>query len=205
MGLDMSYQAIPADCDLIERARHDKVLGEMLCSVPHWMREFDYPPLKLWPEADELRQELLELDRRHPGLANRNCYLGRRWDMLHYLLSANRRGRHCAHTEEDLVLDMAVHGEREIAGHVRAPQGHAVKYVSPEVVELIAVLLEPMTAVTLRVHYDPTWMVARGVYKFFADQADSSEWGYIVDSFVSFRDFYLATARHGESVLVCLD
>jgi hypothetical protein len=33
-----------------------------------------------------------ELANQRPGLAARNCSLGRRWDQLHYLLSANRRG-----------------------------------------------------------------------------------------------------------------
>lgn len=203
MGLDMSYQAIPPECDLIERARQEQELGEMLCLVPLWFRAGDGPRSRSWPEADKLWRELCELARQHPGLAKRNCYLDRWWDKLHYLLSANRRGG--PGSEEDLLLDKAVRGDSEIAEHIRAPQGVPVKYVAPDEVELIAVLLEPMTAESLRVHYSPVKMEASGVYKFWADRADDTEWRHIEDYFARFQLFYLEAARHGEGVIVCLD
>jgi hypothetical protein len=203
MGLDMSYQAIPEACDLIERARHEKGLGEMLCLVPLWFSNGVGPTRRSWPEAELLWRQLCELAGQYPGLAQRNCYLGRCWDKLHYLLSANRR--HEPGSEEDTLLDKAVRGAAEIAAHVRAPQGVPVMYVSPAEVELIGVVLEPMTTASLRVHYSPAKMEASGVYKFWADRADESEWRHIDDSFVTFQTFYLDAARHGEGVIVCLD
>ncbi len=203
MGLDMSYQAIPADHNLIQRAREDKELGEMLCLVPIWFQIGYHRKSGSWPEADRLWRELCELVGQYPGLGKRNCYLGRWWDKLHYLLSANRRGD--PKSEEDDLLDKAVLGGSEIAEHVRAPQGVPVKFNASTEVELIAVVLEPMTPETLRVHYCPAKMEARGVYKFLANRADKAEWGYIADYFAAFRAFYLEAARHGEDVIVCLD
>jgi hypothetical protein len=203
VGLDMAYQAISADCDLVERCRTDEQFGELLCQAPHWFR--DGPPRNLasWPEAARRWDELCRLASHHPGLAGRNCYLGRRWDCLHYLLSAKRRGG--KETEDDRVLDRAILGEHVIAEHVHAPQGVPVKYVSPDTDELAASLLEPITADTLRTHCQPAQMAARAVYKVTADEKNESDGRYDADAFVAFRAFYLDAARHRDGVIVCLD
>lgn len=202
MGLDMSYQAIPAECELIDRARQDDELGEMLCVVARWFRTGVGP--KAWPEAEKLWRELCELAAQHPGLEKRNCFLDRWWDKLHYLLSANRRDE--AGSEEDDLFDKALRGTSVMMlKRARAPQYLPVKYVAPAEVEMIAVLLQSMSTESLRVHYVPTKMEASGVYKFWADRADESEWTHISDYFTDFRTFYLEAARHKEGVIVCLD
>lgn len=96
MGLDMSYQAIPAKCDLIDRARSDPVVGEMLCLVPLWFHRGDGPKPGTWPEGELLWQHLCDLAMQYPGLERWNFDLGRSWDELHYLLSATRRGESAA-------------------------------------------------------------------------------------------------------------
>jgi len=201
MGLDMAYQAIPAECNLIGRAWQDEELAEMLSGVPYWFRNGAGPAS--WPEAEKLWRELVDLAARHPGLESRNCLLDRGWDKLHYLLSANRRND--IGIDEDDVFDKAVRGDREITKHLRKRGGFPVKYVSPDIVQTIALLLEPMSAGGLRAHYDPAKMETSAVYKFWADRADEDEWGHISAYFVSFRSFYLDAARHREGVLVCLD
>jgi hypothetical protein len=201
MGLDMAYQAIPGECDLIGSAWQDEELAEMLCGVPYWFRNEAGPTS--WPKAEKLWREISELSARHPGLESRNCFLDRCWDKLHYLLSANRRND--SGGEEDDVFDKAVRGERETIEQFRARGGSPVKYVSPDTVQMIALLLEPISAGRLRAHYDPVAMEASAVYKFWADRADEAEWNSISGYFVSFRSFYLEAARHREGVLVCLD
>jgi hypothetical protein len=198
----MLYQALPADCDLIERARKDKTLGEILPLVPGWIYGGFSWKAGSWPEAENLWKECCELIRRHPGLDRRTCYLERYWDILHYLLSPKRRG--APDTEEGKALDSAVVGDSEIADHVRAGQGVPLRHVAPDKVELAAVVLEPMTADRLREHYNPARMEALGVYKFWADRADESKWRHITEYFAAFRTLYLDAARHGEGVLVCL-
>ena len=202
MGLDMSYQAIPAKCDLIERAQHNQTVGEMLCRVPHWFRNGHGPKLGTWPEGEQLWQHLSELAIQYPRLERWNFDLNRCWDELHYLLSANRRGEKAA--EEDNFLDKALRGSSQIADHVRAPQGIHVRYVAPSEVELIGVVLQPMKTESLRVHYSPKKMEQRQVYKFWADRAGEFEFS-AARFFDSFRAFYLEAAMRGDGVIACLD
>jgi hypothetical protein len=202
MGLDMSYQAIPAECDLIDRARDDQVAGELLCRVPHWFRKGQGPKPGTWPEGEQFWNHLCELAIQFPGLEQWNFDLHRSWDELHYLLSATRRGAKGA--EEDKFLDNAVRGTGEIADHVRAPQGGPVRYVTPSEVELIAVVLDPLNNESLRIHYSPKKMELRKVYKFWADRAGEFEFS-AVRYFDGFRAFYLEAASRGNGVIVCLD
>ncbi len=202
MGLDMSYQAMPADCGLIERARQDLELGEMLCLIPLWFRDGQGPRPGRWAAADALWRELGELARRHPGLEKRNCYLDRWWDKLHYLLSANRRGGTCSAADE--LLDKAIRGGEPVAEHARAPQGQPVRYTGPEEVAAIASVLRGLEIEQLRVHYSPPAMEAAGGYKFLAGR-DDRDWEYLPEYFAALRRFYTEVAAHGEGVITCLD
>ena len=109
MGLDIHYQAIPESCNLLLRARHEPNFSASLML-------FESSALTTQKDLDdhaddqsfvdfvcELRQ-LLEL---YPGLERRNLFLGRRWDMLYYLLSAWRRrseGRDWSHWVEKALF-----------------------------------------------------------------------------------------------------
>jgi Domain of unknown function (DUF1877) len=202
MGLDMSYQAIPADSGLLERAREDVELGEMLCLIPLWLEEGRGPRPGRCAAADALWHELNELARRHPGLEKRNCYLLRWWDELHYLLSVNRRGR--AGPAADELLDKAVRGGAMVAEHARGPQGIPIRYVTPAEVAGIADLLGLLTVEQLRACYSPADMEAAGVYKFVAGR-DELDWEYLPQYFEAFRRFYRDVAGRDECVIVCLD
>jgi hypothetical protein len=184
MGLDMSQQAIPANCGLFERARADVELGEILCLIPLWFREGFCPRSGRWPVADALWWELGELARQHPGLEKRNCYLDRWWDKLHFLLSAKRRGY--AGSAADELLDKAIHGGDLIAEHVRAPQGVPVRFVTTAEVNAIAELLRPLTSNQLRVHYSPSDMEVAGMYKFVAGR-EEQDWECIPQYFEAKR------------------
>jgi Domain of unknown function (DUF1877) len=202
MGLDMRYQAIPVDCDLIERAGNDPAIGELLGSIAFWYQQGGRGRGE-WPEADQLWRYLSELALRFPGLNQRNLYLAREWDRLHYLLSATRRGEKSF--EQDRLLDTAIRGGSDIGANALGTQGIPVRYVRPDDVVLIAVVLDSMTNDDLRVHYSSEKMQQSNVYKFWADRADESEWGHIAKSFEVFRAFYVDVAMHQEGVIACLD
>jgi hypothetical protein len=194
MGLDMSYQAIPGKCDLIDRARNDPAIGELLWLLPSMFRR-GVGLVKGRPEPDPLRREFAELPKRYPGMERWNFDLDRSWDELHYLLSATRRAEPAG--EEDRLLDKAVRGVNgELADHVC--------YVTPGEVELIGLVLEPMSSESLRVHYVPEKMEQRNVYKFWADRAEEFSLS-AARHFDGFRAFYLDAARRGDGVIVCLD
>jgi hypothetical protein len=206
MGLDRVYQAIPVTSGLVERAREDETLGEWLGLVPFWFRKGlggGLSPGTPEPGELELWQRVRALLEQQPGLEARNCDLERRWDELHYVLSAHRRGE--PGTATDALLDVAVRGESLIAKHVRSGQGVPVRHTPPERVAEIARVLAPMTWASLERHCVPDRMEAARVYKFFADRADEREWIWLRESFDRFRAFYLAAAEHGDAVLVCTD
>jgi len=203
MGFEMAYQAIPVNSGLIELAVTNVGMGEALCLVPGWFRRGAGPRQPWpWPDGEALWNILCDLVRQHPGLEMRNCDVDRSWDMLHYLLSANRRDE--PPTKEADLFDKAVRGATEIADHVRGTQGAPVKYVPPADVKAIGAGLQAMTVDSLRLHYDPVKMDTSCVYKFHADRA-GEHWEYIAEYFAPFRAFYLAAARHGEGVIACMD
>jgi len=204
MGLDMSYQAIPAKCNLIERARNERIVGKLLHLVPHWLQNgFDASEYGSWSEGEALWQYLCEMAKQYPGIEQWNFALDRSWDELHYLLSATRRGERA--TDEDALLDKALRGSREIADHVRTSQGLHVRYVTPSEVKQIGTVLEPMHSESLRAHYAPEKMEQCAIYKFWADRAGTFESLSLHDYFYGFRAFYLDAARRGDGIFVCLD
>lgn len=197
----MEYQAIPANCGLIEWAREDCSMGALLCHVPWWYRSGKGPARGTWAEGEALWRRLCELAEAFPGIETWNFELHREWDELHYLLSAMRRGE--KETDEAVLFDKAVRGTM-IAESVRATQGRTINYVSPSDVASIAALMEPMTVDSLRDHYIPEKMEYRCVYKFWADRAEVFERS-AASYFDGFRAFYLNAASRGNAVLVCLD
>jgi hypothetical protein len=203
MGVEMWYQAIPDEGALIELARQDVEIGDIFSLLPSWIVQGGPSARRPWPPAERLWKVVCELAQQHPDLMKRNCYLEKWWDKLHYLLSPNRRQN--PGTGEGMLLDKAVLGDREIAEHVRGSQGAPVKYVAAPEVERIACLLRPMTSEILRVNYAPEKMEAAGVYKFWADRANESQWDAIASYFEHFRNFYLDAAKHHEGVIVVLD
>ena len=203
----MSYQAIPATCDLIQNARDDEHFGDILSFTPRWFASWSKDRVwrrgpRPWPEAEKLCRRLGELAVLHPGLEGRNCFLDSRWDLMHFLHCAHRREE--PGDERDVTLGHAVLGTDGIADHVRGAQGVPVKHVPATEVALAADLLGPMSAETLGRHYDPVKIEAAGVYKFWTDRADEV-WADISRRFEEFRAFYVDAARHGDGVLVCLD
>src|SRR5690349_8591179 len=97
MGIDASYQALPASSSLVEVARKDVEVGECLCMAlrmfedPHVERRESSgrPPMDLGERR--LWELVLELLRVRPDLRSLNLYLARDWDVLHFFLSAHRR------------------------------------------------------------------------------------------------------------------
>ncbi|AKQ68383.1 hypothetical protein A176_005295 [Myxococcus hansupus] len=205
MGVETSYQAIPEGTALLERAIQDPDLGELLGLLNSSLHGSWYesarrggPPLN---ETEETLQHMaLSLEHAHPGLKQRFYTLDRRWDMLHFLLSAERRG------EPSLPLDdlftVAVRGGALLAPHIRGGQGHPIRIVSAAQTQALAARLAEVSQNDLRRHYVPERMEEAAVYKWFAAHVSDSTWPVLWDAFEGLRDFYREVAAHGEAVLV---
>ena len=205
MGFEMSYQAIPPNCGLIELARSDIEVGESLMSVPYWFtRSVPRPaPGREDDKKGRLWNWCCWLAGRHPELFARNCDLDRGWDELHYLLSATRRDEPVK--PSDQALNRAFDTGELVAEHARGGQGVPIRFLSPAAVRDVAEAVRPMSHASLIAHYYPARMEAAAVYKFRADRADEAEWMRIVQTFGEFQKFFLVAADVGDAVIVVRD
>jgi hypothetical protein len=205
MGFEVTYQAIPKDCGLIELARAEVDVAEKISLVPLWFRRKDGGPRAGREDEEDSRlwKWCCQLATLHPDLRARNCDLDRRWDQLHYLLSATRRGEQAS--QADRTIDCAFEDGETIAERAIAGQGVPVRYLTHETVRTIAALVEQIDHAALARYYDPKRMEAEGVYKFYADRADATEWHWITKTFDRFRQFFVETASRGDAVIVVQD
>jgi hypothetical protein len=204
LGLERLFQAIPADSTLVETAKADHELGEILGLACLFFQDIsrgaEGPPS---PARERLGREVSALLAQDPALATQNVDVDKRWDQLHFLLSASRRGEHVAH--QDALFDMAIQGEAPIADHVLGSQGYPLRYTSPSVVASVAEAFEPLDVAALHQHYDLVAMEARGVYKAFAGRDSPDDWRYLSTLIEKLRAFYLSAARMKNAVLVHTD
>ncbi len=149
------------------------------------------------------------LIQKYPQLEKRYYYLGTDWGILHYLLSASQRRPYPATypykpwqdpvTEDHLWMDIAIEGYSR-----RNPPEN---YIPPEDVELIALVLAPMTIEDLRQHWIVENFETTMIYKFSGVHSNEpthyeERWPDVCQSFLSFRTVYLGAAANKEGMLV---
>ena len=191
-------------CGLIELARASTDVAESISLVPLWFRQKDGGP-RLGREDEDNRRLwkwCCQLAAQYPELHARNCYLGRRWDQLHYLLSATRRGEQFS--QVDQAMDCAFGDGEILAEQATASQGVPVRFLTPATARAIAAIVEQINHAALARHYDPGRMEAAAVYKLFANRADT-EWCWITQAFDDFCGFFVEASRRGDTVIMVQD
>lgn len=156
-----------------------------------YFRRIDIPhPLD--PEAEVFCAELKARMLTHPGIETRNYYdIGRRYDAVHFLLSAQRR--------EGKRLGNDV-GTKAICGAHSLPEHFAaLRYSDPLDVLEIALFLEPITRTDLKQYYAPL----SAKYPFWTEIAEN-KWEWICQDFEAIRAVYMATAEHEEGMLAAI-
>jgi len=190
MGLDMNYQAIRHDFRLIEEMFGKKI---------------DEKYFRLHSFSEDLEKNETTLVRSENSLAeNREFDLGRRWDMLHYLLSENRRKSNQELDENDLMYQ-AIQGTADLGENIRLVQGCPVRYSNPQKVKEISRHLGQFSADDLEKFWNPKKMRACGVYKIRGDYTDDDQLYFLKEEFEQFKKFYLWAAIFDEGVLVFCD
>ena len=138
MGTEKWYVALPNDSSLLACAEVDTEYGEYL-GFPS-VFETGGVGFKVWDDAGkEFCSAVSKLNEEHPGINRRVYTLGRYYDMLHYLLSEERR-----HGEFDKTdwATQAILGAKVLPTHLRGGQGHPIRYSPRETLMEIAFWLE---------------------------------------------------------------
>lgn len=204
MGLDMSYQAIPADSSLLKKVAESETAAVSLNI--YGFKKISDENLEYYKENGEFAEFVSEtklIRNEHSDIENRECDLGRRWDMLHYLLSEIRRNNQ-PYDETDLV-HRAIHGGEKLGENAVLPQGVPVRFLNPQEVKEISTLFGQIETDALEEYWNPPKMREAGVYKIRGDDSDDYQLNYLKEEFEKLKDFYLWAAIYDEGVLVFCD
>lgn len=151
-------------------------------------------------------EEATKLLRRIPDLTLRRLYLDRRYDILCYLLSEERRNGVTDPAEMVDPLSHAIYGAVELHPGIHATQGAPIRLTPSASVSKIAAALAPIHWSEICKWIDPARMEAAGVYKAF-NRPGEAEWigKWVRADTDSLIGFYQDCATHGFQVLVVLD
>ena len=194
---------MPENCSLLQRARREPEFGSYL----EFFRR--YATLSAEQLArytdDEIALDFIAEAKRvvadHPGIETRNFDGARRWDKIHYLLSEKRRGGE-ARDETDWA-QRAILGGDILHPQTQTTIGSPIRTITPDEVRNISELLQCVSTLDLREHWDVAAMIKAGVYKMHPEN-DDEDWQWTKESYQGLVEFYALAARHGEGVLTWL-
>ncbi len=200
MGLDRKYMAIPDSSKVFELVTISPDHGEALEFLGTYYSGEALANACANKVDGVFYKEAQKLKQLHPGIEQRTCSLDRWWDMLHFLLSEDRRKAGCPDSNDFGTI--ATRGERDIHRFAVSTQGVPIRHVSASMTATIAPWLDKIENQDLQLHYNPDLMREIGVYKFY-DTEDEFAW--ICKYFASLKNFYKSVAEHNEGVLVITD
>jgi hypothetical protein len=197
MGIDLEYQAMPPDCELIRRARIDPDFGSYLGLFRFYAHRIDeeFEAVESNKALSDFLIETRRLMEDYPGIEDRNLYFGRQWDVLHYLLSEHRRGEQ--ENEEPDWVQKAIHGGDILHEKTVTGIGVRITYLEPEEVSDISARLDSLDFEEIGERWNRTQMLEAGVYKIV--QMHEHEW---TEEYERLRDFYLTALLNNEGILV---
>jgi hypothetical protein len=197
MGLDMYYQAYPDDCEPLRRAVQDRGMADQLGHLNFICDVIALPPPEKYAIETDFDVSLIELVKQQPGLCDRYLDWGREWDILHFLLSENRRTGEWLDENEQWYI--ALFGKRVIhpdcAGWVRYSNSEDVRSLLP--------LFQSVTRDTLNLHFDG--LLKKGAYKFHPGERSAEDIEQQLDglyaTFIELRTYYQQVAAHHEGIV----
>lgn len=199
MGLDMFQQAVPDDWHFLARCVGEPSLGYSLVHIRDVLA--NGPEDLSGPAAIRLAEAGHELLASNPAIGSLSIDLHRKWDLLHYLVSPDRRS---GGTGNDLGTSF-VHGADPLGDGVESGQGCPIKWNDATVVAQIAdwtMNWEPDEVVSA--HFVPDDLARAGVYKYVKDRDDEvlrKSAAYLLNGL---QRLYWETAERGLGMLVVL-
>ena len=215
MRLDVVYQAMPANCEVLTRSLLDPEFASNLASFTNYCEQLpeevqaeleDYEDYEDYAEEYTVTIEFSKAAYRtcslYPGLEHRCLHLGRKWDVLRYLLSHDRRGEK-APDRDDSWVDHAILGGEILHEDKISITGLAFHYLEPYEVSTISERLNGISIEMLHEYWHPQKMSKAGVYKIHSDDSESVFY-YVAEDFHKLRTFYQLVRQHQEGVITYL-
>jgi hypothetical protein len=206
MALEMRYQAVPENWKWIpqpEAVGDTSSMFAFLAADPQPAQPAPSWPLRLGtqptatPAGADFGAELLNLMRANPGPAQRNCFIGHHWDILHYLLAARRRSGDAGRGVD--WASRAIVGGDELQG-IKF-NGTAVFFLPHTELQTTCYHLNQVTPQMLSEHYDVQAMIRLGVYGSISLLGKEKIFAELWHAFDRLRTFYLDVAAHEEGVI----
>ncbi len=214
MALDLVLQALPEHGPLLDDFRAGRLDAELLAFLPSTLsrRPFSGTEARRFAQGDPQRLRFLEalriLDAQHPGLPQRSCFLGRRFDWIQWVLDTACHRTDGAISQPDSLTELgrwAVRGAGPWLPGACGVQGIPVAWNAPSVCYQIADWLESLDLHTLAAEADLVAMDAAGLYKWDRHDGDLIR-RQLGDDLAALGRFYAQVRQHpGEGVLIVLD
>jgi hypothetical protein len=237
MGMDLSYQGLPPGCGFVELVREvaEKDLGEATYAqfISGWLRRGDlrrggvlHPaPGREGDYEDTAGKAFWDwccmAVGRFPGIADRYLDLLRRWNGVHFMLSAkNRKSSRWprpAPTDPrswndpvgafDEVIGLAFYDAPPIAPGVVAVQGLPIRLIPATVVADIGPCVGALQFEEVASHLDEFLTLKHRTLFLTPAERSHKEWEFNVfrTLFEDFKNFFVIAADQGESVMVVYD
>lgn len=218
MGLDVAFQAIPDDPDIMQLAVTDDDWLDFLTSPFMYFQLTPPRRSKLNIEGGEAKLEKFDqVFVQFLRVFANHVLWGRKWDLLAYLLIKKRRD--CSSMDQKQAFyklkDLSGLCERErlvyramFGGdlmretkHISARNGQTEipRYLPYKEVREIADLLYDISFDELLKHYSDEAMEKAFLYKFHPNQKSNKD--YIIESFVILRNFYVGVSAYKSGLL----
>jgi hypothetical protein len=176
MGLEISYQAIPDHCPLLE------IESEELQFLGHYFSGVR--------TEEPFGSESGRMKKSHPGIETRIFSLDRDWDVLKYLLS-----------KLGPLGQAAIKGSLKLE-RAKGVQGIPIGYSNSAQVREIQCWLQQLRPSDLSSQWDSATMEQDGLYKFFGDEELSPRYE---NRFLGLQRYYSQLVQHKEGLIVVTD
>jgi hypothetical protein len=206
MALEMRYQAVPEHWKWIPQPEATADTSSTFAFLatdpqptqpaPVWPPRLETQPTAT-PAGADFGAELLRLMRENPGLAQRNCFIGPYWDILHYLLTERRRQGESGRGVD--WASRAIVGGDELQGIKFS--GTSVFFLPHSELQTTCYNLNQVKPEMLAQHFDVQAMIRLGVYDAISLLGKDKIFAELWYTFVRLRDFYLDVAAHEEGVI----
>jgi hypothetical protein len=205
MDCSISLQAIPEQCSLLQLIASKELSVALLQSLPSSLRfhgaedrndQFIPDPDSPYREFDEA---VVQLIAEHPGIENRYCFLGRRYQWLQWVLER------CTTAEKTDIARFAIKGESQFFPSVIGAQNLPIYWTTSAACTQICLWLSSITDSRLLADFDPVAMLNANLDGWTPLTDTAARFERIQSDFHSLKKFYLDVSSCSEAVLVVIE